>query len=109
MKLIPIFFLALLSFSASEKTITLYNGYLTKLSCEGKLLISAVGDQKLVALEALPNQVGCGVLIKPLVQSGRTNLALETTTGSVSVILEIAQPNQKVNSSQLDLKVRSLE
>src|SRR4051794_8083776 len=106
----PLVALTMLSaVAATEKQIPLYPGYITKVRCEGKLLISAVGDPKLLALEALPAQVGCGVLLKPLARAGRTNLALETTTGSVSVIVEIASVPARVTSAQLDLKVRGSE
>ncbi len=106
----PFLALTILSVAhATEKQVTLYPGYITKLHCEGTLLISAVGDPKLLALEALPAQVGCGVLLKPVARAGRTNLALETTTGSVSVIVEITAAPGRVTSAQLDLKVRSSE
>lgn len=109
MKVLLLLLLAGSSFAATTNPIVLYAGYLTKLRCEGKLLISAVGDPKLLVLEALPAQVGCGVLIKPLARTGRTNLALETTTGSISIILEIVPAPGRVTSAQLDLKVRGSE
>ncbi len=94
---------------ASSEATVLYAGYITKIRCEGKLLISAVGSPELLALEALPPQVGCGVLVKPLQKSGRTNLALETSTGSVNLLVEIGSAPRVVTSSQLDLKVKSHE
>src|SRR5690606_26489110 len=53
-------------------------GYITKATCHGRLLISAVGDEQLVELSALPRELGCGVLLKPKVDRGKTNLILET-------------------------------
>lgn len=89
--------------------IVLYSGFITKVRCEGKLLISAVGEPNMVALEALPQQVGCGVLLKPLAKFGRTNLVLETSTGSISLFVEIAAPNGRLDLSKLDVKVRASE
>lgn len=95
--------------AASTSTVVLNAGYITKVRCEGRILISAVGEPGLVALEALPANVGCGVLLKPLAKSGRTNLVLETTTGSVGLLVEIVSPNGRVDRSQLDVKVRAIE
>lgn len=75
--------------SSKERPLALYAGYLTKVRCEGRLLISAVGDDLLVRLEALPKELGCGVVLKPQVESARTNLILETSTGTIRRILEI--------------------
>lgn len=109
MKAILMAFLTQVSLAAIQDPILLYEGYITKVRCEGKLLISAVGAPKLLELEALPAQVGCGVLLKPLARAGRTNLALETTTGSVSVIVEIATAPPRMTSAHLDLKARGSE
>ena len=95
--------------AATDPVIVLHAGYVTKVRCEGKLLISAVGESSLVALEALPQNVGCGVLLKPLTKTGRTNLVLETSTGSVSILVEIAAPGQRVDRGQLEVKVRASE
>ena len=94
---------------ATSETALLYAGYITKIRCEGKLLISAVGSPELVALEALPPHVGCGVLVKPLQKTGRTNLALETSIGSVNLLVEIAAAPKVVTASQLELKVKAHE
>jgi hypothetical protein len=71
-------------------SVYLYPGYVTKVECTGKLLVSAVGNEALVVLSALPQELGCGVLLKPLGPSGRTNLILETSTGSIERVIEIA-------------------
>ena len=109
MKLLLSFFIAYASYGSTDRSIVIFNGFVSKIHCEGKLLISAVGDPKILFLEALPPQIGCGVLIKPLVQSGRTNLVLETTSGSVSAIIEISPPKSKISTSQLEFKLRALE
>ena len=64
-------------------TILLTFGYVKKIPCEGRLYISVIGNSKLVQLEALPKELGCGVVLKPLATSGRTNLILETSTGTI--------------------------
>lgn len=70
-------------------TLVLYSGYLTKLSCSGKLLAASAGNTRIVQIEALPKDLGCGVLIKPLAPEGRTNLFIEASTGTYQLILEI--------------------
>ncbi len=78
------------TFAASSEVIHLKAGFVHKLSCEGKLFISAIGNDAIVRLEALPKELGCGVILKPIVASGRTNLILETSTGSTErqVVIE---------------------
>jgi hypothetical protein len=66
-------------------------GYIIKATCHGRLLISAVGDEQLVELSALPRELGCGVLLKPKVERGKTNLILETTSGTVNQVVEITK------------------
>jgi hypothetical protein len=79
-----------LSTSASDaRTLQLFPGYISQIKCEGRLLVSAVGDDRLVRLEALPKDLGCGVLLKPGAPSGRTNLILETSIGTIRRILVI--------------------
>lgn len=87
-----------------SEPILVYQGYLTKLQCEGRLLVSAIGNEALIRLEALPKELGCGVLLKPRSSSGRTNLFLETTTGSLSRIIEISSLG-KPSPLELNLKL----
>ncbi len=76
--------------AANEPTpIRLYSGYVTRVQCEGRLLVSAVGNDTLVRLEALPRELGCGMLLKPLTRTGRTNLVVETTSGPFERLIEI--------------------
>lgn len=73
----------------SRESIRLFPGYVTRIQCEGRLLVSAIGDDRAVRLEALPKDLGCGLLLKPSVNSGRTNLLLETSTGSIERVVLI--------------------
>jgi hypothetical protein len=71
-------------------SIVLYPGFVTKIQCEGRLLVSAIGNDSLVQLEALPKELGCGAILKPLARSpGKTNLLLETSTGTIDQEIEI--------------------
>ncbi|MCC7441303.1 MAG: hypothetical protein IT285_06710 [Bdellovibrionales bacterium] len=81
--------LSAVSSADTVPAIRLYPGYVKRVRCEGRLLVSSVGSDTLVRLEALPKELGCAVLLKPLTQSGRTNLILETSTGTIERILEI--------------------
>lgn len=76
---------------SAANSLLLSTGYITKATCQGRLLISAVGDERLVELSALPKELGCGVLLKPRAERGRTNLILETTSGTVNQVLEITR------------------
>ena len=78
----------------SAAAIALAFGFVTKITCEGRLLVSAVGNDAIVQVEALPKDVGCGVLIKPLIKSGTTNLILETSLGTITRTIEV-KPDQK--------------
>ena len=70
--------------------IRLYPGFVTKIQCEGRLLVSAIGNDAWVQLEALPKELGCGVILKPTGKGvGRTNLLLETSTGTIDREVEI--------------------
>jgi hypothetical protein len=80
---------AMPALAAPAGPIRLYPGYLTRVRCEGRLYLSGVGNDAVVRLEALPKELGCGVYLKPLVGSGRTNLSLETSTGTIDRILVI--------------------
>jgi len=94
-------FYAQCAFAGSE-VITLYVGYVTRVECQGRLLISAIGNDSLVRLEALPKEIGCGVLLKPLATQGETNLLLETSSNTVKAILRIV-PHGRPQASDLEL------
>ena len=91
----------------ADAPIRIYPGFVTKVSCEGKLLISAVGHSRAVRLEALPKELGCGVLLQPqLLDSGlRTNLILETTTGSFERLIEIGSGEPKTQERVQSVRV----
>jgi|GEM_PF-1463873 len=76
--------------SAAENVILPF-GFVTKLTCKGRLLISAIGDERLFDLSALPKEIGCGVLLRPRANSGRTNLILETSGGTIHRLLTISK------------------
>ena len=86
---------------SSDVLIALYPGYLTRIECSGRLLATAVGNEQEFTLEALPKELGCGVLIRPRSKEGRTNLLIETTTGASEVILEIRSPKKPPTSHDL--------
>ena len=77
--------------SAPSPVLKLWPGYVYRLRCEGRLLVSAVGNEALLQLEALPKELGCGAILKPLAPSGRSNILLETSTGSIARSVEIAR------------------
>lgn len=83
--------------TAVASVIEIYPGYLTKIHCDGRLLVSAIGNDSLVRLEALPRELGCGAILKPKAQKGRTNLFLETTAGTVSRVIEITPSKMPTN------------
>ena len=88
------FVFVLMLFSASVATaqgqrVFLYPGFVTKLQCRGKILVSALGNEELVRLETLPNELGCGVILKARTTTGTSNLVLETSTGTYHPTLEI--------------------
>lgn len=87
--------------SNADETIKLYSGYVTKVSCKGKLLLSSVGDELLVKLDAYPSQLGCGLLLKPLQSQGKTNLILESSSYSIQSVIEI----RKSHPDNADLKI----
>ena len=76
---------------SAEDVLKLRVGFVQKVSCSGKLYVSAVGNDSLVRLEALPKELGCAVILKPTGLYGRTNLILETSTGTVVKILEFVK------------------
>ena len=74
--------------------IHLQSGFVYRIHCQGRLLVSAVGDERFLRLEALPKEMGCGALIKPLQSSGRTNLILETSAGTIVRLVELHSPDK---------------
>ncbi|MBU6154133.1 MAG: hypothetical protein KGP28_07510 [Bdellovibrionales bacterium] len=86
---VSLIFSGILLAEPGADTLRLKFGYVEKLSCKGKLFVSAVGNEALVHLEALPKELGCGVILKPLQRSGKTNLILETSTGTVIRTVEV--------------------
>lgn len=100
-----IFGFCLLLGSASafaSEGIRLHPGYIVKVHCEGRLLVSAVGNDSLVRLEALPKELGCGVLLKPLAPAGRTNLILETSAGTLNRTVEIQAVARSPHAEDLE-------
>jgi len=76
------------------ETIFLSYGFLKKIECKGKLYISALGNEKIITREALPSSLGCGLVLIPQ-NIGKTNLILETSTGTQEYLIEV-----KGNSSK---------
>ena len=91
---------------ADEAKIRLYPGYLTKIRCEGRLLVSAVGNDSLVRLEPLPKDLGCAVVVKPLSIKGQTNLLIETSTGTIERIIEISPASILPTPNQLEYRLK---
>ena len=87
---------------SKRQTIRLFPGYISKITCDGKLLVSSVGNDVLIRLEPLPQTLGCAVLLKPQASSGRTNLVLETSAGSIQTTLEVRIGSPSGN----DLKIK---
>ncbi len=79
--------------------IKLYFGFVTKVYCEGKLLASAVGNDELIKLEPLPKEIGCGVVLKPIQKFGKSNLLIETSTGTIQVLIEVL--NKELHKKEL--------
>lgn len=98
--------LALSALAEEAPLVRLHPGYVTKITCPGRLLASAVGSDHAVKLEALPKELGCSVLLKPLSTLGRTNLLLETTAGSFTRILEVSPSGQRPTSRDLLIDLR---
>ncbi len=93
---------------AASPPIRIAPGYVYKLRCEGRLILSAIGNESLFRLEALPREVGCGALLKATAPSGVTNLILETSTGTVKRLIEIA-PGRADPAASLEIWVRAEE
>src|SRR5690348_12510583 len=77
-----------LGLASDYAPITIYFGYVTQVHCKGRLFLSSVGNIKLVRREAFPKEMGCGVLIQPEEESGRTDLLLKTSIGDFHRIIE---------------------
>ena len=73
----------------ADDVLRLKVGFVKKLSCEGRLFVSAVGNDRLVHLEALPKELGCAVILKPTGKNGTTNIVLETSSGSIERVITI--------------------
>ena len=88
--LLGICFAQVFSYASTDEVIHLKVGFVQKITCKGRLYISAVGNENLVRLEALPKELGCGVVLKPVGKVGVTNLILETSAGSLTqrVVIE---------------------
>jgi hypothetical protein len=84
------FWSLLVGSAQASSGIRVFPGFVTKVQCEGRLLVSAVGNDELVLLEALPKELGCGVILKPTGKAlGVTNLLLETSTGTIERELQV--------------------
>jgi hypothetical protein len=100
-----IFLLVAVSLSGralATETVSIPYGYVTKLSCKGKLLVSAIGDERLLELSALPKEIGCGVLLRPRLPSGQTNLILETSGGTIHRLLSVSRLVPKTTEIELE-------
>jgi hypothetical protein len=73
----------------------LYPGFVTKVECEGRLYLSSVGNEKIVDRQEIPTQFGCGLMLKPKARGGKTNLKIETSTGSIERLLVISAKASK--------------
>jgi hypothetical protein len=89
----------------ADRAVTLYAGYLTRIECDGRLLISAIGNESLARIEALPKEIGCGVLIKPLASSGQTNLIIETSSETYERILRVQPPGSFPGRDALSIRL----
>lgn len=106
--------LLLPSFAQAEKAggaLYLQVGMLHKVSCKGRLQVSAVGDERRVQVEALPKSLGCAVILKPL-KGGQTNLILETSAESIQkrIVIRAAavpkEPEFRSHAPKLEEKSR---
>jgi hypothetical protein len=86
---IVLFFMGVNCAWSAEDILKLKVGFVHKISCNGKLYVSAVGNDGLVRLEALPKELGCAVILKPTGLIGTTNLIMETSTGTIEKMVEI--------------------
>jgi hypothetical protein len=102
----PVFFIGVFSCASAfgDAPLQLQAGFVYRIHCQGRLLVSAVGDDRLLRLEALPKEMGCGALIKPLQSSGKTNLILETSAGSIVRLVELL-PLSSGRAPSLEIKL----
>ncbi len=95
-------------FASDDLPLKLTTGFIYKLRCEGRLLISAVGDESLLRLDPLPKDSGCGAILKPMGPTGVTNLLLETSSGSIGRTVEVSNPSpRRQTSPQLEFFLKS--
>ena len=87
-------------------SLKLYPGYLTRIECEGKLWVSAVGNDQMVSLEAFPKELGCGVLLKPRASAGQTNLILETSSGTIEQLIEVDSSKRQPRTGDLTYRLK---
>lgn len=78
--------------SASIPTLRFKPGYVYKIRCEGRLLISSIGNESLIQAAPLPKEIGCGMILKPIAPKGSTNLLIETSIGTIQRLIEV-DPN----------------
>jgi hypothetical protein len=57
-------------------------------------------------MDPLPKDSGCAVLLKPLVSKGRTNLLIETSSGTSLVMVEVLPGANLKRPEDLDLRIR---
>ena len=91
----------------SHSAVPIYLGYISQIHCKGRLILSSVGNPKLVNLSAIPKELGCGVLIEAQVESGTTDILLKTSTGDIHRILEILKSKNQLTASQLEIYFNS--
>ncbi len=84
--------------AATWVVLHLQPGFVYRLRCDGRLLVSAVGNDQLLRLDALPRELGCGAVLKPLQASGKTNLILETSAGTIIRAVEISRSGDSGSS-----------
>ena len=90
-----------------NSTLSVYLGYLTQIHCRGRLFLSSVGNSKLLHLEAIPKEIGCGVVLQSKGQTGTTDLLLKTSTGDFHFILEIKNPPLNLRPEQLEVEIEA--
>lgn len=89
-----------------EAVIPVYPGYVTRIQCEGRLLVSAIGDDRVVRLESLPKDLGCGILLKPVAGNGRTNLLIETSTGTIERVVQVQSSHTSPQAGDLSFVLK---
>jgi hypothetical protein len=97
------FFFSCTGFATETAPISIYSGYVTQIHCQGKLYLSSVGNEKLTTLQAIPKELGCGVILTPEGESGRTDLLLKTSTGDHHILIEIKKAPLMVSSESLEI------